>query len=369
MSNRILGMGVGERLFTGHGTAVFVDPISGELRHSALEGSPNNVSLLVDGDMARFVFAADPSEKGVDVLCLPECSGVVGSQKLLFAQTIAAGGRVFAVVPTDSHEFGLSSEGRFLSAEADGRITLSRQDCRNWEKFHTRLDPQELSGSIISHKIDGKMVRFFITDKSDWIQAHQCRGDFFERDILEVLKIHCCPEKIFVDVGANIGNHSVFVSKFCAVSGIVTFEPNPRAISLLRVNLALNACNNVDTSYVGLALGSAGRRLRIVAPPIDNLGGARLVQDDGGDIASLRGDDVLATKPVGLMKIDVEGMEFDVLEGLQKTIERWRPIILIEVWQESRAALAVWCEKSRYRIQASLTYDNYLLVPNTTANR
>jgi FkbM family methyltransferase len=265
---------------------------------------------------------------------------------------------------SNDREFGLRDRDVFLCAESDGRITLSRVECWEWELFHTRTDAFEISGTVTSHRIDGQVIHFFITNRRDYIQAFQCRGDFYERGALDVIKSNCKPERTFVDIGANIGNHAVFASKFCNVAEVIVFEPNPIAIGILKTNLALNSCTNVDASYLGFALGTEASTMRTFYPSARNLGQAQMVLDGSGEISCIRGDDVLLQRPVGFIKIDVEGMEFDVLKGLQGKIDLWRPNIFIEVWPPSLDSLRLWCEQSGYVVIGDVIWlNNFLLKP------
>jgi FkbM family methyltransferase len=357
-------MGSGEQAFTSHGTVMFVDAASGELRHGSFETSPSNVALSRQGGTARIRFIGAGSEQ--NIACLPEYSAIVGSVRMRNTEVTAATSNVFTFVPAAGKEFGLRDGGRYLSAEPDGRITLSRSHFRDWEMFHTRSGASELSGSIVSYRIDGQMVRFFINNRKDWIQYHQCRGDFYERETLDLIKSYCCPDRAFVDIGANVGNHSIFVSKFCSMRNIIVFEPDPIAAKLLRINLALNGCSNVDTGYIGLALGAQEKQFRVFRPVKNNLGGSRMVDDPLGTIRCVPGDEVLLQTPVGTLKIDVEGMEFDVLKGLHSTVERWRPNIFIEVWAESRDLMISWASAHNYNIVTELHGNNYLLLPGET---
>jgi FkbM family methyltransferase len=357
MSSNVQPARAESRLFTAHGTVMFVDQASGELRHGRLEGSPDNVVLTECGEAARIrLLGADGYQ---DIECLSEYSAVVGSARI----GSDFSGSVFTVAPAGGAEFGLTRGAHFLSAEPDGRVTLSRAHCQDWERFHRRVDARERTGTVVSQRIDGQIIRFFITDRNDWIQRHQCRADFFERDMLDEIRRHCQPERAFVDIGANIGNHAVFISKFCSVGEIVVFEPNPQAIEILQINLALNSCQNVDSQYLGLALGAEPKMVRPFSPAADNLGGVQMVEDQLGKIRCIQGDDVLLSKDIGFIKIDVEGMEFDVLQGLRRTIERWRPVICIEVWSQAKTLLEAWCDNSRYRIEKELMWDNYILYP------
>ena len=161
----------------------------------------------------------------------------------------------------------------------------------------------------------------------------------YERDELESLgafvlsrlpgRTRCC-----VDVGANIGNHCLFFSRRFAK--VLAFEPNPLAVDLLRWNLRANGVRNVTVHAAGLAERASKATLSIVDR---NLGASHVVAgpadesagDDRVQVDLVRGDDLLLDeKAVDLVKIDVEGFELGVLRGLQRTLERHRPIVLAE---------------------------------------
>jgi hypothetical protein len=118
------------RLFTTHGTVLYVDPVSGALRHGPPEDSPANARLLLDGAHAQIMHGAAGSLR--PVVCLRRG-----------CQTInAAGGdddpgtpTVLEPVPLYQRWIGLRSRGVFLCAEPDGRVTLSREVCSAWESF------------------------------------------------------------------------------------------------------------------------------------------------------------------------------------------------------------------------------------------
>ena len=147
-----------------------------------------------------------------------------------------------------------------------------------------------------------------------------------------------CGTRVCLDVGANIGNHAIFFSRF--FERVIAFEPNPLALKLLDLNLWLNGADNVAVEPVGLSDGKGTERLSVCR---HNLGASRLkhlveagstfadsiVEDVEVDL--VLGDAVVAPEaPVGLIKIDVEGLESQALCGLTQTIERHRPAIVIE---------------------------------------
>lgn len=63
----------------------------------------------------------------------------------------------------------------------------------------------------------------------------------------------------------------------------------------------------------------------------------------------------------------VEGMEIEILSGLEKTIKRWQPTIFVEVWDDKSATFKDWCERASYQLVESFcryeAIQNYLIKP------
>jgi Methyltransferase domain len=125
-------------LFTSHGTVVFVDLTSGELRHGPLEANPPNVVLAREGERARLRFVGTDGPREIE--CRSEYSAIVGSERQRSSATAARAGSEFTYVATNGDEFGLTEHGQFLCAESDGRMTLSRITCQAWESFRLRTE-------------------------------------------------------------------------------------------------------------------------------------------------------------------------------------------------------------------------------------
>ena len=147
-----------------------------------------------------------------------------------------------------------------------------------------------------------------------------------------------CKQLYCLDVGANIGNHSLFFSRYFAQ--VVAFEPGSVARTLLELNLAINDVDNVKVQPVGLSdqAGTAQLsvdRANLGGSYVPGLGTKRPVIGTcylgDVDIALVPGDSILDPEaPVGFVKIDVEGMEPRVLRGLARTIDRHHPVIMLE---------------------------------------
>lgn len=162
---------------------------------------------------------------------------------------------------------------------------------------------------------------------------------FYEQDLLDYAGFVCRhrPRGMAVDIGANVGNHSVYFGSFVA-DHVVAIEANPDIIGLLQRNLA---CNVAHYSIVACAVGSERGRGAMVFPPGPgiNVGMARVELRPGeGSIGIERVDDVVAglveagrvSGPVSLIKLDIEGMELQALQGATGILARDRPELMVE---------------------------------------
>jgi FkbM family methyltransferase len=212
-------------------------------------------------------------------------------------------------------------------------------------------------GLIAEISLEQSTSKFSITNPFDFIQKHHCRGIFFEQSELLSLKTIVGPNKIIVEVGANIGNHVVFYAKHMSAQRIYPFEPNPESVAILRQNISLNTLHDVvDDRGIGLGVGKQRGWHSVHLPRENNLGAARLVE--GGEIEVVTLDDTMSGVNVDFIKIDVEGMEFDVLKGSERLIKECRPLIYIEVWNNSIPRLEEWVQNNEYKILGAARYVN-----------
>ena len=145
--------------------------------------------------------------------------------------------------------------------------------------------------------------------------------------VLETLGVEC-GDAVAIDVGANIGNHALrFAEKF---SIVYAFEPNPHTFQLLNFNAQF--ASNVVLKNIGISDKAEVLTLR---EELSNAGASSAVIDRSGtdkfQISVQPLDDVLPRlDKVRLIKIDVEGMELQVLRGATDTIVRNQPLIVFE---------------------------------------
>lgn len=165
----------------------------------------------------------------------------------------------------------------------------------------------------------------------------------YEADTLELLEkfitqnVPYTNRKIALDIGANIGNHSVFLSEH--FDEIYAFEPNPITFELLSINSRFCSSKG-KIKVINEALGAEKGELNFLIDRL-NLGGSRVINskcqnnDDKKNNIMVKvqpGDDLkyLSNKDISLIKVDVEGHELQVFQGMRKILTQQRPIILFE---------------------------------------
>jgi FkbM family methyltransferase len=141
-------------------------------------------------------------------------------------------------------------------------------------------------------------------------------------------------DNVVLDVGANIGNHTVAFSKYA--KKVYAFEPNQKVFEVL--NLNTKDLNNVEI----FNYGASNKKQSIIAKiPKLNCGGGSVVSEakakDKNMFMSMRFNLVALDKlkkiqshKVGLVKIDVEGHELEAFKGMQQILKNHKPIILFE---------------------------------------
>lgn len=157
------------------------------------------------------------------------------------------------------------------------------------------------------------------------------------------LQSHDLAGRTVYDIGGHIGLMTLFFARKTGKSGqVISFEPNPQNYQAIVDHVSLNGFTNVRVLQVGLgrqretlefvvatdasARGSfdAGRRRQLV--------GQRGVTHLEVEVDSLDGQIAKYDLPrPDFVKIDVEGLELDVLHGMVKTINECRPQMLIEL--------------------------------------
>lgn len=251
---------------------------------------------------------------------------------------------------------GQSSTGPGSASSEDWRLAVNQvftQFC---------LDNEVL----VDVPLAGRVAKFQLSNPLDHIQNYLAHEIFFEtKELIETLYLLPMNPRV-IDVGSNIGNHALFWSCIADAAMVHCFEPVQSTAMQLQRNFEINGIDPsrylVDTT----AIGSAPGRAQLEHFDLSNQGASRIREQDQGDIEINSLDALLPDAQVDLLKIDVEGMELDVLAGARKLIERDRPMIMVEVANRLKGRFFAWTGQSGYRIHRvfeMVNASNYLLSP------
>lgn len=225
-----------------------------------------------------------------------------------------------------------------------------------------------MAGVTLSHtRVDGKRVSFATRMENDPIQRNHRRGTFYELKELRELKEHFAPGATFVDIGANVGNHTLYAALFLEAGKVISFEPNPVAYRVLIQNVLINRVEDiVDLTRLGYGLSDKREAGYAMQDKERNLGSAKMLPGKG-DIETRPGDEFLKDETPAMIKVDVEGMELAALKGLEKTVKAHKPVLLVEVDNTNEEAFMAWVAKMGYRVENTVQRyklnKNHLVLP------
>ena len=138
-----------------------------------------------------------------------------------------------------------------------------------------------------------------------------------------------------LDIGANIGHYTLRFSELVGASGrVVAFEPIPATFELLAANVRLAAHPNV--SLLNAAASDSTREARMAIPRFERTGLANYYQahlsdeSEGMGVLCMPVDALSLPGRVTLVKIDAEGHELPVVEGMKRLLGRDRPALIVE---------------------------------------
>jgi FkbM family methyltransferase len=188
-------------------------------------------------------------------------------------------------------------------------------------------------------KYPGDLSRFL-----DWsvyfFGAYEKASLFYLRDLL-----HDRGGGVFIDIGANVGQHTLFMSKYARV--VHAFEPWDIVRRSIEEKVRRNTLTNIKIHPVGL--GERHEWLPYYAPSGSNTGTGSFDKNHAtdrnqlsGKLEIVNGDEYFEANGINntdLIKIDAEGWEKFVLLGLRKTLARSRPTVFMEISESTLRTL------------------------------
>ena len=196
----------------------------------------------------------------------------------------------------------------------------------------------------------------FILIKGDFISAYaDAYGEWAETEI-DLFRSLVPSDGVCVEIGANIGLHTIALAKHCHRGRVIAYEPQRPIYNILCGNIALNDVFNADLRNTGV--GARNHFLTIQTSRYDipwnygNFSLERGFSDEGqypGEVDQTLVEVVSIDERHGnpelprldLLKIDAEGLEPEILEGARRTIAKHRPYVFMEANRAPIAAAGV----------------------------
>ncbi len=181
----------------------------------------------------------------------------------------------------------------------------------------------KFKGSPVTRTIDGTTASFAVSSPSEYARASTIHGERpVVADVLQTLE----SDDVFYDIGANVGTYTCFAGQVVEDENVIAFEPHPANVDRLRENASLNEIQ-IEVQSVALSNEHGSSKLSISGEN-DQAGAGTHSLSTGGDgqtleIETIEGDRLIEEgniPPPTVVKIDVEGAEQLVLEGLRATI-------------------------------------------------
>ena len=181
-------------------------------------------------------------------------------------------------------------------------------------------------------------------------------GQYYEKDTLKKWTPLLGNVKTVLDIGANLGNHTLYWAKYLHPEKIVSFEPFPSNYEALKQNISDNGLDQLVTTEM-LAVGESSGYVSVASIDRSNLGATSFKQvgesstnADSGVTQMTNVDHYVQQHQltVDFIKVDTEGFEMSVLKGAEKTIVKDKPALWVEVSESSHAEVRKYLEHLGY---------------------
>lgn len=199
---------------------------------------------------------------------------------------------------------------------------------------------------------DGINYEFFLfTSNTQELEAslHHLSHQFTEIEELKMIREHVGKVHSVAEIGCLVGNHSVFFLKNLSPERMTIIDASSTSLSHAKANLALNQDTQkpAEIDFVHSAVGNEESTLSFFNETVE-----------------VKPIDMLLKEPFNFIKIDVDSMEMEALEGGLNYIKDHQPKIMIEVLHQLKAPFEEFLKKVSYRIIAQhdrSQYSNYLI--------
>ncbi|HEY6504863.1 MAG TPA: FkbM family methyltransferase [Chitinophagaceae bacterium] len=193
---------------------------------------------------------------------------------------------------------------------------------------------------VISYKVNGKKIKmnqkgYDVENTLFWAGVEGC----WEKVSIGLWIRLCKDSNTILDIGANTGTYALVAKTVNEKANVIAFEPLDFIFTKLTANAALN---KLDIRCMPYALSDFNGTAKVYAESLEHLYSVTVNKNLGSPDVQVHETEIAARKlstiineqslsGVDLMKIDVEHHEAEVLKGMEEYLNKWRPVMLIEI--------------------------------------
>jgi len=173
-------------------------------------------------------------------------------------------------------------------------------------------------------------------------------------------------DMVFVDIGANLGEYSLFAAKRLSFGKVLAFEPMPKMHALLEENKALNQFDNIVILKYGLSAQEGMLPIHEIENAHEGLSTFFPGNQKSRTITNVplkvfdAEVDSLGIERIDFIKIDIEGSELSALKGAIKSIQKFKPLVMVEINQQTYG-MAGYSIDDVYSFLADLSYTPFAI--------
>lgn len=161
------------------------------------------------------------------------------------------------------------------------------------------------------------------------------RGEHFEKDELAIASRYIKNDSMILDIGANIGLHALGFASIARAGMVIAFEPQPKTFRILQQNIVQNRISNIIP--LNLAIAQEPRIAEFYVMEDDAYSSlidtGRKTLCDRIKVLCASIDGLLGEIKMDFVKIDVEGLELNVLQSMRGQLEKHHPVIFCEIYK------------------------------------
>jgi len=212
-------------------------------------------------------------------------------------------------------------------------------------RFPLRLIPKRMVLPILQGRLRGTKWIVGAGEHGYWLGWYEMnKSHAFEREVK--------PGSVIYDIGANVGFFSLLAAELSGQTGqVYAFEPLPRNVEFLRKHVALNRIENVTVFEAAVSDRGGEAFFDLSASTsMGHLAETGMLKVQMASLDDLLSDGMIL--PPDFIKIDVEGAEFDVLNGAKTLFSTYRPVLFLDTHgREAHQAVIAFLEERDYRFE------------------